>query len=365
MYGIQRVEKYKRSDVVGLQREANRELKQEQYVNDVDLEKSRDNIALIRNRNWLQKIRDELAIRGIDKVRKDAILMIGSFYGASGELFEDMTREQIKEYFKDCLEWHIKTYCDGDKDLVVNAIIHLDETTPHMHVESIPITQVETSHTIIDEETNKKTKVVDGYRWGLSAKNVLGNVKSYTQRVDSFYEDVSKKYGLERGEHKTDTQERAQHKTQLQHKIEEQEVAISDNNIVIEAQYEKIETLEMQIQGQESLLQSKMAQNRKLQEDCNYMDETLKSKIKEYYDIVKTIEDENQNHPKYIKLYQEEVDALRDENQKLLELEDYAREYVFDDGLSFYDVYEMEHQPDLDDIVAKFFEDDEYDGQEL
>lgn len=267
MYGIQRVEKYKRADVVGLQREANRELPQEQYVNDVDLSKSRDNIALVRNRNWLQKINDELAIRGIDKVRKDAVLMIGSFYGASGEVFKDMTRDQIKQYFKDCLEWHIKTYCSGDKDLVINAVIHLDETTPHMHVESIPITQVETTHTVIDEATNKKKKVVDGYRWGLSAKSILGNVKSYTDRVDSFYDEVTKGYGLERGEHGIDGEERVVHKSQLQHKIEELETKISDNEIVLQAQYEQIEALEMQIDGQELLLKSKVLENQKLVDD--------------------------------------------------------------------------------------------------
>lgn len=294
MYGIQRVEKYKRGDVVGLPKEANRELEQEQYINDVDLERSCNNIALIRNRNWLQKIKDELVIHDITSVRKDAILMIGSFYGASGEAFENMSQNEMKQFFKDCLDWHIKTYCSGDPSLIINAIIHLDEGVPHMHVESIPLTMVETTHTILDEETNKKKKVIDGYRWGLCAKNILGNVKAYTSRVDSFYEDVSQKYGLERGEHHVDGEPRVKHKTQLEHKIEEQESQMEDNIIIIDSQFEKIENLEIQIEGQESLLKSKMEDNKKLVDDYNYMREVLSQKIEEYNTLLKQIDDEEQ-----------------------------------------------------------------------
>lgn len=49
----------------------------------------------------------------------------------------------------------------GDKELLVNTVIHLDETTPQMQVASVPI-----------------TKDLDG-KAHLSAKLIMGNKKDY------------------------------------------------------------------------------------------------------------------------------------------------------------------------------------------
>ncbi|SDW64455.1 Plasmid recombination enzyme [Lachnospiraceae bacterium KHCPX20] len=37
------------------------------------------------------------------------------------------------------LDFHVLEYCGGDRSLLLNAVIHFDESTPHLHVASIPI----------------------------------------------------------------------------------------------------------------------------------------------------------------------------------------------------------------------------------
>lgn len=186
MYGVQRSEKYKRQDIAGIEKEATRTA--DHYNNDVDTGRSQYNITLIDCGDWQQKINDTITSTGV-KVRKDSVLAIGSVYTATGEFFNRQAGETKQEwnnrvlgYFNDCLDWHIKTYCQGNKDLVLSAVIHQDETTLHLQTYSMPI---------IDRGNDK---------YALSAKSIMGNKNDYTDRVNSFYNDVSKHYGLSRGE---------------------------------------------------------------------------------------------------------------------------------------------------------------------
>lgn len=186
MYGIHRTEKFKKQDITGIQKEATRTA--DHYNNDVDITKSQYNVSLINYDNWNDRINEIVSYTGV-KTRKDSIVMIGGLYAATGEFFLRHDNESKQEwqkrvlgYFRDCLDWHVKTYCQGNKDLMLSAEIHADEQNLHMQVYSVPI---------VDRGNGK---------YALSAKTIMGNRKNYTDRVDSFYNDVSKKYGLERGE---------------------------------------------------------------------------------------------------------------------------------------------------------------------
>lgn len=205
MYGVQRAEKYKRQDIAGIQKEATRTAKH--YNNDVDTNRSQYNITLIDCGDWQQKINDTITDTGV-RVRKDSVVAIGSVYTATGNFFNRQPSESRQEwqnrvlgYFKDCLDWHINTYCQGNRDLVLSAVIHQDETTLHLQTYSMPI---------LDRGNGKYT---------LSAKSIMGNRKDYTDRVDSFYNDVSKKYGLERGERTPEGQVAKKHIETQRHKL--------------------------------------------------------------------------------------------------------------------------------------------------
>lgn len=294
MYGIQRSEKYKRQDIAGIQAEATRTAKH--YNNDVDINKSQYNITLIDCSDWMQKINDTIADTGV-KVRKDSVLVIGGVYTATGEFFNRQAwesrqewQEKVLGYFNDCLDWHIKTYCQGNRDLVLSAVIHQDETTLHLQTYSMPI---------IDRGNGK---------YALSAKTIMGNKKDYTNRVDSFYNDVSKKYGLERGERTPEGQKAKKHIETQKYKLLKMQQELTEakaelTNIEhdkIIADFDKME-LDQQIRIAES-------KNQKLHQEYKNMQQQMKQMKTE----ISTIKNDKE-------IYEFDKNALLMENKKLRE----------------------------------------------
>lgn len=111
------------------------------------------------------------------KIRKDAVLMLEYFVGASPEDFDQdwqKTKEYKREFFVDALAFLTKMH--GEEN-VIGAQIHLDEKTPHMSVFVVPMTP-------------------DGR---LCAKDFTGGAAKLTKLQTDFWKNVGQKHGLERG----------------------------------------------------------------------------------------------------------------------------------------------------------------------
>lgn len=180
-YCIMRIEKRKRSALYGLQIEANRtseDLKKGRdfSASDINWDFTDFNIFLVKADNWGKAVTKALEEAQVQE-RKNSVVVLEGFYGASHEWFVDKSLEEIVSYFKDCLAYHEKTY-----GKVINAVIHFDEATPHLSVISPSILQSE-----------------DGQN-RLSARDIMGGRADYRRRQDEFYEQVGKPRGMERGE---------------------------------------------------------------------------------------------------------------------------------------------------------------------
>lgn len=110
-----------------------------------------------------------------EKRRKDAVPCIELFIGASPEAMRAMTRKQQDAYFKRALGWIGERF--GGKGNMVSAVVHRDETTPHMQVLLVPL--------------------LDGK---LNAKRLVGNRGDMQQMQTDFAEKVGAPHGLRRGE---------------------------------------------------------------------------------------------------------------------------------------------------------------------
>ena len=215
MYGIMRIEKRKVKDTYGIEKENNRSADNqiELVASDIDWDRTEQNYYFVKTENFKKKIDEELKKNGIEKYRKDAVIMLDGLYTASPEFFQDKSKEDIIKYFSECLEFHKRNYGQ-----VFNAVIHFDENNPHMHVQSIPL---------VKEEEKIK----------LSAKEIMGNQKKYHKMQNKYYEEVSSHYGLERGEIK-DSEHQREHLTTLQYKVkcqeEEKEKLQKENQILKE-----------------------------------------------------------------------------------------------------------------------------------
>lgn len=222
MYGVMRMEKKKRNDVTGLQKEANRTA--ENYNNRVKPGWNVFNVSLVHSDNWMRDIQKEIDTAGA-RTRANSVIALDTIYTASAEFFKGKTNEQINSYFSDCLQFHQQKYGH-----VVSAVIHYDETTPHMHVLSVPLTR-------------------DGR---LSARDVVGNRTAMSRAQTEFHEEVGKMYGLERGVHR-DCAEKRQHITAQEHRLRETEQKLQEQ----QQKLQELQELQQHEQQRLELLQSR------------------------------------------------------------------------------------------------------------
>ena len=188
MFCVMNIQKRKRNDISGIQKEATRTATD--YNNQVKPGMNAFNINLIQSNNWMQDIQDEINRAGA-KTRSNSVVALDTIYTASGDFFKGKSNEECNQYFRDCLQFHQRKFGH-----IVSAVIHYDETTPHLHVLSVPLTQ-------------------DGR---LSAREIIGNRANLSRMQTEFFEQVGKGYGLERGV-QMDGQEKKKHITAQEHKL--------------------------------------------------------------------------------------------------------------------------------------------------
>lgn len=177
-YAIFRTDKMKSTVLDKCQRHNQRENKS--YSNkDIDLFKSKFNYELhnSQNINYREEINKKIKERykGKKAIRKDAILNIECLITSDTDFFNRIGEYDTERYFKEAYEFVKKEF--GEENINY-ATVHMDETTPHMHLGVTPLTK-------------------DGR---LSAKNWLDGKKKLTEMQNRFYKHIkSKGFELERG----------------------------------------------------------------------------------------------------------------------------------------------------------------------
>lgn len=121
----------------------------------------------------VKSIKERVAT-SVNKPRSNAVLCMEYFVSASPEFFNEDNGKQWKQFFNDTVEWLDERH---GKENVVGVVIHLDEKTPHMHAYVVPIDK----------------------RGHLCAKTFIDGRQKLRAMQDSFFDKVSKKYGVERG----------------------------------------------------------------------------------------------------------------------------------------------------------------------
>ena len=173
-YAVVHMMKIKSGAVGGIQSHNNRE--HEPKTNpDVDMSRSEDNYDLISCDNYKRSIKEKLSnlVESSRAVRKDAVVVCNFIVTSDNETMDTLGADRQREFFQDSVKWFSDRY---GADRVLNATVHMDETTPHLHIGVMPITQ-------------------DGR---LSAKAIFTKTEMKAIQTE-FARDVGEKYGLERG----------------------------------------------------------------------------------------------------------------------------------------------------------------------
>ncbi len=176
-YAILRFQKRKAGSVAACER--HNERKKEAYKSnpDIDMERSRENYHLVAPPRYTYKkeINRMTGAAGC-RVRRDSVMLVETLITASPEFMHSLPLAEQRAYFAAALD-----FVSGrvGKQNIISAVVHMDETTPHMHLCFVPIT--------------KEGK--------LSAKTMLGNQRSLSEWQTAYHAHMSARWPeLERGE---------------------------------------------------------------------------------------------------------------------------------------------------------------------
>ena len=179
---------------------------------DIDLSRTAQNFHLVTPRwSYEQEIKHRIRTAGC-RVRKDSVKFVDTLVTVSPE-FAKAHEAEMPEYFRRAFDFLKERV--GEEN-IFSAVVHMDETTPHMHLCFVPLTR------------DKR----------LSAKEILGNKKSMIRWQNDFYACMAERWPeLERGTPAVETKRRHltpqwyKKVTAMDAKLEQLETTLNNINV--------------------------------------------------------------------------------------------------------------------------------------
>lgn len=210
--GIVRVQKFGRGSVKGVEIHDQREKEGVSHTNpDIDWERSHENYDLCpaQNKNYYRAVQERIQQLHLPRaVRKDAVVMAQVLVTSDHDFFEEMTPERTQQFFRDAYSFLADRY---GAENIISAMVHMDERTPHMHVNFVPVTpdgklsakRLLTRQTLIEQQTAFQNAVGVHYglrrgmtreeriEQGVQRKNMtMPEYKAYTKQLGVLQQEV-------------------------------------------------------------------------------------------------------------------------------------------------------------------------------
>ncbi|PWW96813.1 hypothetical protein CYK75_15855, partial [Clostridium perfringens] len=180
--------KNKMSDIKGKENEQER--KGLIRNKDIDLSKTHLNYDLVEsNFNLYQRIKKRVEkVRENSRIQKNSVVDVSNIITLNKEQFEEWGEDKSKEYFREVYNY----FCDEfGKENVVSAKVHMDETTPHMHLHFVPIKdgKLQCRSVLNQSRFNKVHSNAPKYLQEKGFKVVRGNGKTKERgNIDNIHE---------------------------------------------------------------------------------------------------------------------------------------------------------------------------------
>lgn len=138
-YLVFHLSKYKSSNIIGLQRHNQRENRN--YSNkDIDTTMSDLNYDLVNSENisFTKKVNSIIDSKRTTKkaIRRDAVTYCECIISSDNDFFRNLDIKEQQRFFEVSLKFLENRI---GKDNIISANVHLDETTPHMHLGFVPM----------------------------------------------------------------------------------------------------------------------------------------------------------------------------------------------------------------------------------
>lgn len=129
------------------------------------------------------RLKEKYALQG--QIRSNSIIMCEMVFTSDKEFFDTIGMEETKRYFEESYNFICNYKNLGEKN-IISAVVHFDETTPHMHLLYIPVIHTK------DKDGHEIDKVC--------CRDFWKGRDSYRKLQNAFYEYItSKGFDLQRG----------------------------------------------------------------------------------------------------------------------------------------------------------------------
>lgn len=204
------MEKYHKQDVAPIEKENERDEKYEASNPQIDSERTKNNYRFTPyfGKTYTEFINGRIKELGLSP-RKDAVVMNSFVLGSDKTFFDGVAKIVQYNFFSDCYQFFAERY--GEENIIA-AVVHNDETTPHMHLNLMPVTK-------------------DGR---LCSKQFFDKPQLQQLQTD-FYEAVGKRWGLQRGKEGSQKRHLSTAEFKAKKIIEQAEAVREENQVYADA----------------------------------------------------------------------------------------------------------------------------------
>ena len=204
------MEKYHKQDVAPIEKENERDEKYEASNPQIDSERTKNNYRFTPyfGKTYTEFINGRIKELGLSP-RKDAVVMNSFVLGSDKTFFDGVAKIVQYNFFSDCYQFFAERY--GEENIIA-AVVHNDETTPHMHLNLMPVTK-------------------DGR---LCSKQLFDKPQLQQLQTD-FYEAVGKRWGLQRGKEGSQKRHLSTAEFKAKKIIEQAEAVREENQVYADA----------------------------------------------------------------------------------------------------------------------------------
>ncbi len=204
------MEKYHKQDVAPIEKENERDENYEASNPQIDSERTRNNYRFTPyfGKTYTEFINGRIKELGLSP-RKDAVVMNSFVLGSDKTFFDGLVKIEQYNFFSDCYKFFAERY--GEENIIA-AVVHNDESTPHMHFNLMPITP-------------------DGR---LCSKQLFDKPQLQQLQID-FYEAVGKRWGLQRGKEGSQKKHLSTAEFKAKKIIEQAEAIREENQVYADA----------------------------------------------------------------------------------------------------------------------------------
>ena len=185
-YAIVRNEKLTRSQANGICIHNDRKA-QNHSNKEIDTSKSHLNYYFKKNElsyiKEFDRLKEKYNLKG--QIRSNSIIMCEMVFTSDKEFFDKIGIEETKRYFEESYKFICNYKNLGEKN-IISAVVHFDETTPHMHLIYVPVIHTK----------DKQGKEIDK----VCCRDFWKGRDSYRTLQNDYYEYITTKgFDLQRG----------------------------------------------------------------------------------------------------------------------------------------------------------------------